>query len=226
MTELMEQTFYELLGIEFDVSSFEISRAYKENYQLYHEDSLASYSLFSREEREKILARLDEAYATLIDEKKRSQYDQSLIGCGILKEGMKSQDGRKTIGLISDSRGSPNNTILAIRNELKAMVSSSTVIQDILTHDALQGKDLKRIRETLGVSLETLTEMTKIRIIFLRAIEEDQHEKAPSRMFLKSYVKVYAQSIGLDGDFVASRYLNKLSAEYEGHPIRRRENQR
>ena len=207
----MEQNFYELLGIEFDVSSFEISRAYKENYQLYHEDSLVSYSLFSREEREKILARLDEAYATLIDEKKRSRYDQSLIECGILKEGMKSQDGRKTISLISDSKVSTNSTILTIKNELKAMVSSNPVIQEILTHDALWGKDLKRIRDELGVSLEIIREMTKVRMIFLRAIEEDEYEKAPSRMFLKSYVKVYAQSIGLDGDFVASRYLNKIS---------------
>ena len=207
----MEQNFYELLGIEFDVSSFEISRAYKENYQLYHEDSLVSYSLFSREEREKILARLDEAYATLIDEKKRSRYDQSLIECGILKEGMKSQDGRKTIGLISNSKVSTNSTILTIKNELKAMVSSNPVIQEILTHDALWGKDLKRIRDELGVSLEIIREMTKVRMIFLRAIEEDEYEKAPSRMFLKSYVKVYAQSIGLDGDFVASRYLNKIS---------------
>jgi len=211
MKGLMEQNFYELLGIEFDVSSFEISRAYKENYQLYHEDSLVSYSLFSREEREKILARLDEAYATLIDEKKRSLYDQSLIECGILKEGMKSQDGRKTMGLISDSKVSTNSTVLTIKNELKAMVSSNPVIQEILTHDALWGKDLKRIRDELGVSLEIIREMTKVRMIFLRAIEEDEYEKAPSKMFLKSYVKAYAQSIGLDGDFVASRYLNKIS---------------
>jgi curved DNA-binding protein CbpA len=211
MKRLMEQNFYELLGIEFDVSPFEISRAYKENYQLYHEDSLASYSLFSREEREEILARLDEAYATLIDEKKRFRYDQSLIECGILKEEMKTQEGRKTIGLISDSKVSTNNRILTIRNEMKAMVSSNPVIQEILTHNVLQGKDLKRIRDELGVSLEIITEMTKVRMIFLRAIEEDEYEKAPSRMFLKSYVKAYAQSIGLDGDLVASRYLNRMN---------------
>jgi curved DNA-binding protein CbpA len=211
MKRLMEQNFYELLGIEFDVSPFEISRAYKENYQLYHEDSLASYSLFSREEREEILARLDEAYATLIDEKKRFRYDQSLIECGILKEEMKTQEGRKTIGLISDSKVSTNNRILTIRNEMKAMVSSNPVIQEILTHNVLQGKDLKRIRDELGVSLEIITEMTKVRMIFLRAIEEDEYEKAPSRMFLKSYVKAYAQSIGLDGDLVANRYLDRMN---------------
>jgi curved DNA-binding protein CbpA len=211
MKRLMKQSFYELLGIEFNASPFEINRAYKENYQLYHEDSLASYSLFSREEREEILANLDEAYSTLIDEKKKSRYDQSLIECGLLKEGMKSQEDRKTIGLISDSKVSTNNRTLTIRDELKAMVSSNPVIQEILTHNALCGKDLKRIRDELGVSLEIIREITKVRMIFLHAIEEDDHEKAPSRMFLKSYVKAYAQSIGLDGDLVASRYLNRIN---------------
>jgi curved DNA-binding protein CbpA len=211
MKKLMKQNFYERLGIEFDASPFEINRAYKQNYQLYHEDSLVSYSLFSREDREEILTNLDEAYSTLIDEQKRSQYDQSLSECGILKEGMNPKNGRKKIDLLSDSNPSRNNTILAIREELKTMVSSNAVIQQILTQDVLRGSDLKRIRDELGVSLEILTEMTKIRTIFLRAIEENEYEKAPSRMFLKSYVKAYAQSIGLDADSVANRYLKAMN---------------
>jgi curved DNA-binding protein CbpA len=211
MKRLMEQNFYDLLGIEFNASSFEISHAYKENYQLYHEDSLVSYSFFSREERHEILAKLEEAYSTLIDEKKRSRYDQSLIDCGILKEEMKSRDGRKTTGLISDSKHPTHNKILTIRDELKTMVSSNPVIQEILSHDVLWGKDLKRIRKELGVSLEIIKEMTKVRMVFLRAIEEDKYEKAPSKMFLKSYVKAYAQSIGLDSDVVACRYLKSMT---------------
>jgi curved DNA-binding protein CbpA len=211
MKRLMEQNFYELLGIEFNASPFEISHAYKENFQLYHEDSLVSYSFFSREERNEILARLEEAYSTLIDEKKRSRYDQSLMECGVLKEEMKSQDSRKTVGFLSDSNHPTHNKILTIRDELKIMVSSNLVIREILGHDVLWGKDLKRIREELGVSLETIKEMTKVRMVFLRAIEEDEYEKAPSRMFLKSYVKAYAQSIGLDPDVVVCRYLKSVN---------------
>ena len=207
----MEQNFCELLGVEFNASAFEINRAYKENYQLYHEDSLVSYSLLSGEERRQILARLDEAYSTLIDEEKRSRYDQSLVECGILKEGMESQDEPRALRLMSDSEHSPINTILTIRDEMKAAVSSNPVIQEILTHDVLWGKDLKTIRAELGVSLETIAEMTKVRIIFLRAIEDDEFEKAPSRMFLKSFLKAYAQSLGLDADFVASRYLKRIN---------------
>ena len=207
----MDQNFYELLGVEFNASAFEINRAYKENYQLYHETSLVSYSLLSGEERRQILARLDEAYSTLIDEEKRSRYDQSLVECGILKEGMESKDEPRAVRLMSDSEHSPINTILTIRDEMKAAVSSNPVIQEILTHDVLWGKDLKRIRDELGVSLETIAEMTKVRIIFLRAIEDDEFEKAPSRMFLKSFLKAYAQSLGLDADFVASRYLKRIN---------------
>jgi len=53
--------------------------------------------------------------------------------------------------------------------------------------------------------------MTKIRSIFLHAIEEDQYEKAHSGTFLKSYVKAYAQSIGLDAASVAGCYLKGMN---------------
>ncbi len=212
MKRLAEQNFYERLGVGFDASSFEINSAYKVNNQLYHEDSPVTYSLFSREEREEILTGLDEAYSTLIDEEKRFRYDQFLMECGILKEKITLRDDRKRFRLITSVfKNSPRNTVLTMRDELKAMAPSNTVIQEILTHEALCGKDLKRIREELGVSLEIIAEMTKIRVIFLRAIEDDEFEKAPSRMFLKSFLKAYAQSLGLDADFVATRYLKRMN---------------
>jgi curved DNA-binding protein CbpA len=210
MERLKEQNFYELLGVQFNASSFEINRAYKEMCQLYHEDSIASYSFFSREDREAILAKLEEAYSTLINEEKRSQYDQKLIDSGVFNEEMQSQDERKTLGLRSDSRHPTNYTILEIRNELKAMVSSNVMIQEILNHDGLMGKDLKKIRDELGISLEAISDMTKIRIAFLRAIEDEELDKVPSRMFLKSFLRAYAESMGLDAANVVSRYLKRM----------------
>jgi curved DNA-binding protein CbpA len=211
MKKLGDLNFYELLEVAFDAPPFEIHHAYQEMYQLYHEDSLASYSFFSREEREEILTKLDEAYSTLIDEKKRSHYDQLLIERGILEEGMQYQRDQKTLSLMSNSKRSSTNATLRIRNKLKVIVSSNPIIQEILTHDVLSGKDLKKIRDELGVSLEMIAEMAKVRIVFLRAIEDDQFEKTPSRMFLKSFLKAYAQCIGLDADIVASRYLKRIN---------------
>ena len=130
MKKLGDLTFYELLDVASDASPFEIHHAYKEMFQLYHEDSLASYSFFSKEEREEILAKLNEAYSTLMDEKKRSQYDQLLIERGILEEEMQYKRDRKQLNLIPNSKRSGADTELRIRERLKTMVSSNAMIQE------------------------------------------------------------------------------------------------
>ena len=212
MKKLGDLTFYEILDVASDASPFEIHHAYKEMFQLYHEDSLASYSFFSKEEREEILAKLNEAYSTLMDEKKRSQYDQLLIERGILEEEMQYKRDRKQLNLIPNSKRSGADTELRIRERLKTMVSSNAMIQEILAHDDLSGSDLKRIRDELGVSLEEIAEVVKVRMAYLRAIEEDRFEKTPSRIFLKGFLRAYAQYIGLDADTVASRYLKRFNS--------------
>jgi DnaJ-class molecular chaperone len=211
MKKIDTLNFYELLDVAPDASPFEIHHAYKEMFQLYHEDSLASYSFFSREEREEILAKLNEAYSTLMDEKKRSQYDQLLIERGVLDEEMQYQRDRKKLSLLPHSKRPNADTALRIRDRLKTMVSANAIIQEILAHDILSGSDLKKIRDELGVSLEEVAETVKVRMAYLRAIEEDQFEKAPSRIFLKGFVRAYAQYIGLDADMVASRYLKRIN---------------
>jgi len=210
MKRVEDLNFYELLEVTFDASPFEVHQAYKEMVQLYHDDSLASYSFFSREEREEILAKLDEAYSTLMDEKSRSRYDQLLIERGILEKEMQYQRDRRKLSLMSDAKRPRSNTALRIRDRLKPIVSSNPTIQEILTHDVLSGEDLKKIRDELGVSLEEIADIVKVRIVYLHAIENDQFEKTPSRIFLKGFLRAYAQCIGLDADIVASRYLKRM----------------
>ena len=210
MKRLEDLSFYELLEVAYDASPFEVHQAYKEMHQLYHDDSLASYSFFSREEREEILAKLDEAYSTLMDEKNRSRYDQLLIERGILEKEMQYQRDRKKLRLMSDAKHPGTNTALRIRDRLKPIVSSNPVIQEILTQDVLSGEDLKKIRDELGISLEEISEIVKVRMVYLHAIEDDQFEKTPSRIFLKGFLRAYAQCIGLDADIVANRYLKRI----------------
>jgi curved DNA-binding protein CbpA len=210
MKRLKDLNFYELLEVAFDASPFEVHQAYKEMGQLYHDDSLASYSFFSKEEREEILAKLDEAYSTLMDEKRRSLYDQSLIELGILDKATQYQRDRTKLSLMHDVKRPAANTALRIRDRLKPIASSNPVIQEILANDVLSGKDLKKIRDELGVSLEEIAEMVKVRIVYLHAIEDDQFEKTPSRIFLKGFLRAYAQCMGLDADIVASRYLKRI----------------
>ena len=218
MKKLQDQHFYELLNVEFNASPLEISRAYKEHHELYREDSLASYSFFSKQEREEILAKLQDAYSTLMDEDKRYRYDRLLIERGILPEEMQFQAEHRALRRASPSTHFIRNPLLKITDELKAFISSNTVIQEILSYGVLSGKDLKRIRKELGISLEVIGEITKIRPMFLHAIEDDAFDIAPSRMFLKSYLKAYAQCIGLDANIVANRYLKRIDEQKIPHP--------
>ena len=213
MKKLRDQHFYELLNLDFNASPLDISRAYKELHELYREDSLASYSFFSKQEREDILAKLLEAYSTLMDEDKRYRYDRLLIERGMLPEEMQFQAEHRALRQASLANSFIRNPLLKITDELKALVSSNSVIQEVLSYEVLSGKDLKRIRKELGISLEVVREITKIRPVFLHAIEDDAFDIAPSRMFLKSYLKAYAQCIGLDANIVTNRYLMRIDKQ-------------
>jgi curved DNA-binding protein CbpA len=218
MKKLQDQHFYELLNVEFNASPLDISRAYKEHHELYREDSLASYSFFSKQEREEILAKLQDAYSTLMDEDKRYRYDRLLIERGILPEEMQFQAEHRALRRASPSTHFIRNPLLKVTDELKALTSSNSVIQEILSYEVLSGKDLRRIRKELGIPLDVIGEITKIRPIFLHAIEDDAFDIAPSRMFLKSYLKAYAQCIGLDANMVANRYLKRIDEQKIPHP--------
>jgi len=64
--------YYEILKIPVNSSYFEIKRAYKNALSLYDEDSLVTYSLLSKAERNEVLNEIENAFFTLIDEKKRA----------------------------------------------------------------------------------------------------------------------------------------------------------
>jgi len=70
MSKFEELTYYELLEIPPNASTFEIRQAYKEALSIYGSDSPISYSFFIEEERERILENIENAFATLIDAQK------------------------------------------------------------------------------------------------------------------------------------------------------------
>ena len=92
---------------------FEIRQAYKTALEAYSEDSIVIYSLFSEAERKEILARIEEALATLINEKARSAYDQMLIQQGAMKEGSQYGSARKKLAAV----GSNGSTDTASQSE-------------------------------------------------------------------------------------------------------------
>jgi DnaJ-class molecular chaperone len=207
MRPLVELTHYEMLDLPAAATPFEIRGAYKRALEVYSEDSMVIYSLFSAEERKEIRVRLDEAFATLTNEKSRCEYDQMLVQQGVIKaESQYRSVGKKVASVGSDS---PADTASQPEGE-KPQGVENPVIKEILSREDLTGMDLKRLRTELGVSLEQIAEWTKIRPGMLRSIEEDRFYELPSRLHLKSFLKAYVQYFHLNPESVVSRYMKRV----------------
>ncbi len=68
------------------------------------------------------------------------------------------------------------------------------------------GDYLKRERELRNITLEEVANATKINIGTLRAIEEGRKELLPAEVFIRGFIRCYAEYIGLDPNDVLLRY--------------------
>ncbi len=206
-----KQHYYEILDISPGASPFEIRNAYKTALQMYGDSSPVSYSFFSNYERNKLLSELEKAFLILIDKESRSEYDRKLVEQGVIdEESLYREDSKEPIPIIDLKRSKERINTTTIPKSLKTKAESSPVVREILAKDVLTGEDLKKIREVLGVPLETISEYTKIRIGLLRSIEEDQFDELPSQFHLRSFLKSYLDCFHADSEPIIERYMKRI----------------
>jgi cytoskeleton protein RodZ len=68
------------------------------------------------------------------------------------------------------------------------------------------GSYLKHERELRGVPLEEISGATKIHIRFLQALEDNQFDELPGEVFIKGYIRSYANTIGSDVEEMLNIY--------------------
>lgn len=64
------------------------------------------------------------------------------------------------------------------------------------------GSILRQQRESKKLSLDKVAEELKIRPQYLEALEKDQFELLPGKLYLRSFLKAYAQFLNLDQDHI------------------------
>lgn len=79
------------------------------------------------------------------------------------------------------------------------------------------GQELKREREMRGISLEEMASATKIRLFFLKALEEDKLNLLPEKFFTRAIIKNYAKFIGLDENYYLNKYLEIFQCQGQKH---------
>lgn len=68
------------------------------------------------------------------------------------------------------------------------------------------GQVLRRERELRGISLEEISNSTKISMKQLEALEQDRMNDLPGEFFIKAILRTYAKSIGLEENEVLNMY--------------------
>jgi hypothetical protein len=74
------------------------------------------------------------------------------------------------------------------------------------------GEVLKRARSREHLDIRDVEEQTKIRIKYLRAMEQDDWDVLPSHAYAKGFLRTYASILGLDADALVDEYRRR----YEG----------
>ena len=185
---IKDQTYYEVLEVSHTATTKEIQRAYEQAKETFDVDSLAIYSLFSEEEVKEIQETIEEAYRILMDEALRRSYDQSHF---------------QTVGGLPTEEPSEAQKVSGEKKTSLSFMGLSFNSE----RELYRGKALKQVRERMGVEPQVISKETKISIKMLEWIEEETFEKLPPLVYLKGFLKSYAQSLELDPQKVIEEYI-------------------
>lgn len=75
------------------------------------------------------------------------------------------------------------------------------------------GSYLKKVRLEKGISIEDVMDYTRISKFVLQQIEAENRAHLPEDVFLKGFLKAYAEAVGVDPHDVIERYKNAVRHE-------------
>ncbi len=75
------------------------------------------------------------------------------------------------------------------------------------------GPSLRRERERRGITLQQIAAQTKIAVSVFEALERNDFSRWPGGLFRRSFVRSYAQAVGLDSERVVRDFLRLFPAD-------------
>lgn len=205
--------YYAILQISPNAGSDEIRHAYRQALALYDEESVATYALFSDPQRQRLLAAIENAFETLIDDERRDAYDQMLIDTGVFNAAAFSSRARQALatrpGADTASREENLSRWVAKRAAEPEMQQR---IEAILSAPQISGPQLKELRKAYGIELSEIYTLTRINRDIMTAIEEDRFADLPATVYVKQFLKSIAGILQIDSARVVDSYLEVMGA--------------
>jgi len=96
-----------------------------------------------------------------------------------------------------------------LSDERRYDVEGDRVDQEGLGRPRGLGEMLRSARESRGLSLADVAELTHVRQEYLRALEEGRYADLPEDVYARNFVRLFAQAVGLDTERAISTYQSE-----------------
>ncbi len=187
---LAGDNYYELLSVEPTASDEEIRRANRRARDVYSRESIVVSGLYSASRLDELHAKIEDAYSTLMDPRKRKEYDSKLFPEGL-----------------------PNRHVPTIPPPIAVEESLPIERPNMPAVDPetdFTGPLMQQIREAHGIELREISEKTKIGMTYLSAIEGETFDKLPAVVYVRGFLVEYAKILHLDVERVLATYLPRF----------------
>ena len=211
MKRLTEENYYSLLDISPKASFEEVQSAYDEARATFAHNSLATYALLSQEERDQILARLVDAYKTLTNTHLRREYNEFLVEKGELSSEEIGERSSISPELPETRlREVPVESLIQEKGSSSADQTSRHNLDLFGAHAYVTGTSIKMMRMEREMSLQEVYRKTNIPKQTLEDIEEENFERLPAFVYLKGFLKAYADTLNVDRAQMMDGYLQRF----------------
>lgn len=204
------QSHYDILELTTDATPQEIRSAYLRLKSSYSKDNLASYSVYSREETEELLSKIEEAYLVLSNPERRRAYDQSNQIASDVMSGMDHPMYRPepVPAPVMPSISGPSLT----QTIPEPFFNSHEIDGFVATDMEWTGASLKRIRESKRISIEDLSDYTRISKNYLIAIEDEAFDRLPAAVYVRGFLQQISKRLKLPTEVVVNKFIQRLKS--------------
>jgi flagellar biosynthesis protein FlhG len=186
----VEPTLYSALGVTRSANDEEVRRAYKRKKEIYAVGGLPTSSLLDEAQLRAVVARLDEAYDTLLDPIRRRAYDLSTFP--------------------EPEPAAPDPRVVRPALAAEQLMLQSELQREIGPGTEFSGALLRKVRESQGIELQEIAQKTKIARAHLHAIEEDEYADLPAQVYVRGFLTELAKYLRLDHAQVQRTYLRRM----------------
>lgn len=200
---------YDILELSPQCSQNDITDAYKKAKATYSGQNPALYTIFSEQEAREYLRLVEEAYAILGNRSLRALYDEKLV------KGVAEPQRVEYDKLVQESRTAKTFQLPRISRFKPEYETNPEFEDEIKKQSNWTGDFLRRVREYKKVSLEQLSEVTKITPFYLRALENMERDSLPAPVFVRGYLVQVCRVLSLDDKKVADSYMRSFKEAVE-----------